>query len=248
MTKTEERQHLVDSLIRKLEQRDRLDADEKRILRNMVVRIKEFRADEDMVREGARPTDSTLLLEGFAARYKDLPNGKRQITALHVPGDFVDLHSFLLKTMDHGIMALSGCKTGAVPHETLREISERHPHLTRLLWLNTLLDGAIHREWLVAMGRRAALGQMAHLFCELFLRLQAVGLTEDRSFRLPLTQAELGDTLGLSTVHVNRVLQELRASRLVSWRGATVTIEDWDGLARVAEFDPAFLNLQNEPR
>ncbi|HZH50729.1 MAG TPA: Crp/Fnr family transcriptional regulator [Microvirga sp.] len=248
MRTTEEQQLHGEALVRKLAQRDELSHEEKRILRDIIVRIKEYRADEDMIREGDRPTESTLLLEGFAARYKGLANGKRQITALHVPGDFVDLHSFLLKTMDHGIVALTPCRAGAVPHEALREISERHPHLARLLWLNTLVDGAIHREWIVAMGRRPAPGQMAHLFCELFLRLQAVGLTEDHSFRLPLTQAELGDTLGLSTVHVNRVLQELRADGLISWRGDTVEIEDWDGLVRVAEFDPAFLNLQNEPR
>jgi CRP-like cAMP-binding protein len=240
--------HPGEALIRKLEQRDRLTDEEKQVLNNAVVRIKEYGGDEDLVREGDRPTESTLLLEGFAARYKGLADGRRQITAIHVPGDFVDLHSFLLHRMDHGVLALTPCRTGAVPHEILREITERHPHLARLLWLSTLIDGAIHREWLVAMGRRPALGQMAHLFCELFLRLQVVGLTDGNSFRLPLTQAELGDTLGLSTVHVNRVAQELRAAGLIGWREQRVTISDWDGLAAAAEFDPAFLNLLNEPR
>jgi CRP-like cAMP-binding protein len=239
---------LIDLLIRKLEQRDRLSQEEKRVLEGAMVRVKEFRPDEDMIREGDRPTESTLLLEGFAARYKVLTDGKRQITAIHVAGDFVDLHSFLLKQMDHAVLAITHCTVGAVPHETLREITESHPHLGRLLWLSTLIDGAIHREWLVAMGRRPAAHHTAHLLCELFLRLQAVGLTKDNSFRLPLTQTELGDTLGLSTVHVNRVLQDLRGGGLITWRGDTVVIEDWPRLKQFAEFDPTYLSLQNEPR
>jgi CRP-like cAMP-binding protein len=175
-------------LIRKLEQRDRLSEEEKRVLEGVIVRVKEFRPDEDMIREGDRPTESTLLLEGFAARYKVLTDGKRQITAIHVAGDFVDLHSFLLKQMDHAVLALTRCTVGTVPHETLRGITESHPHLARLLWLSTLIDGAIHREWLVAMGRRSATGHTAHLLGELFLRLQAVGLTQDNRAPPPISR------------------------------------------------------------
>lgn len=239
---------MISLLIHKLEQRDTLSDEERQALQGAVARFKEVRADEDIVREGDRPSESTLLLEGFTARYKLLSNGKRQITALHVPGDFVDLHSFLLKKMDHGVVALTPCRVGLFPHANLREITEKHPHLGRLLWLSTLIDGAIHREWLVAMGRRPALNQMAHILCELFVRLQAVGLTQDKSFTLPLTQAELGDALGLSTVHVNRVVQELRGAGLITWRGETLTIEDWPRLEEVAEFDPTFLHLDNGPR
>jgi CRP-like cAMP-binding protein len=239
---------VISRLICKLERRDVLSDEEKRALESAVARIKEFRTDEDLVRDGDRPSESCLLLDGFAARYKLLNNGKRQITALHVPGDFVDLHSFLQKKMDHGVAALSPCRVGLVPHPTLRTITERHLHLGRLLWLNTLIDAAIHREWLVAMGRRPALNQIAHLLCELFLRLQTVGLTQDMSFELPLTQAELGDVLGLSSVHVNRIIKELRAQELVTWRGEIVTIEDWTRLQEVAEFDPTFLVLEREPR
>jgi CRP-like cAMP-binding protein len=201
-----------------------------------------------MVREGDRPTESTVLIMGFAARYNLLQSGKRQIAALHVPGDFVDLHSFLVKKMDHAVLALTPCTVGAVPHETLHGISENHPHLARLLAVHIAVDGAIHRQWIVAMGRRSALEHTAHLLCELFLRLQVVGLTESYSFKLPLTQAELGDTLGLSTVHVNRVLQELRKEGLITWRGETVVIEDWPRLQELAEFDPAFLSQESEPR
>ncbi len=218
------------------------------MLEGAVVRSRLVNKGEDILREGDRPAESALLLEGFAARYNLLRNGKRQITALHVPGDFVDLHSFLVKEMDHAVLAITPCTIGFVPHETLREISEDHPHLTRLLGVNIAVDAAVHRRWIVSMGRRSALEHAAHLLCELFLRLRAVGLTEDDSFKLPLTQVELGDTLGLSTVHVNRVVQELRAEGLITWRGATLVIDDWKRLQELAEFDPTYLSLKVEPR
>jgi CRP-like cAMP-binding protein len=239
---------MVKALILKLRKRDRLSEEESKVLEGAVARIREVSADEDIVREGDRPTESSLIVEGFAARYKVMASGRRQITEIHVAGDFVDLHSFLLKTMDHNVLALSRCRIAHVPHATLQTITRNHPHLTRLLWLSTLIDSAIHREWMTAMGRRTAAGQFAHLLCELFVRLQVVELTRGPEMQLPLTQAELGDTLGLSTVHVNRVLQEMRGDGLVTWQGATVTILDWDRLARLAEFSPTYLNLQSEPR
>lgn len=218
------------------------------MLEDAVARTVAFRPDEDMVREGDRPTESKLLLEGFAARYKLLASGKRQITHIHVSGDFVDLHSFPLKRMDHGIVALSPCKVGIVPHEVIHRITQEHPHLTRLLWMNTAIDRAIHRQTIVVVGRQDARGKLAHLICELFLRLESVGLAEGRSFHLPITQAEIGDVLGLSTVHVNRTLQELRSGRLLRWERTAVEILDWERLCEVAEFNPDYLNLVHEPR
>jgi CRP-like cAMP-binding protein len=150
--------------------------------------------------------------------------------------------------MDHAVLAITPCSVAGVPHEILRDISENHPHLTRLLGVNIAVDAAVHRQWIVSMGRCSALEHAAHLLCEMFLRLRAVGLTEDDSFKLPLTQAELGDTLGLSTVHVNRVVQELRAQGLITWRGEMLVIDDWERLQELAEFDPTFLSLEVEPR
>ena len=239
---------MTNPLTLKLEQRDRLSDEEKRVLDGAIARISTYARGEDMVREGEWPTESKLLLEGFSARYNLRRSGRRQITAIYVTGDFVDLHSFVIKKMDHSVLALSPCRVAHVPHETLREITERHPHLTRLLWLHTALDAALHRQWLVTMGTEEALGQTAHLICELFLRLQVVGQTEGTSFRLPVTQAQLADTLGISLVHVNRIIQELRRLGPISWRGDLVEIKDWKGLARLADFDPAFLNLVNKPR
>jgi CRP-like cAMP-binding protein len=217
------------------------------VLEGVIARTSTVQKGQDMVREGDRPSESKLLLEGFAGRYKILRDGKRRISAIHVTGDFIDLHSFVLKRMDHSIVALSPCTVAHVPHEAIRQISERHPHLTRLLWLHTALDGAIHRQWLAA-SREQALSEMAHLVCELFVRLQSVGQTDGNSFSLPVTQSELGDMLGLSTVHVNRTIQELRGDGLLTWNRDRVVIEDWDRLCKVAQFDPAFLVLENEPR
>lgn len=239
---------MPNSLVLKLEQRDRLSDDEKRVLESAISRVRVVEADEDIVHEGETPSESSLLLDGFAARYKIFSNGRRQITAIHVAGDFVDLHSFLLKTMDHGVLALTPCRVAVVPHAALERITDEHPHLTRLLWLNTLIDGAIHREWLTTMGRLSATAHMAHFICELFLRLKAVGRTDGDTIHLPLTQAELGDTLGLSTVHVNRVLQELRKEGLIRWQGDALTILDWERLEKVGEFTPTYLNLQHEHR
>jgi CRP-like cAMP-binding protein len=232
----------------KLSQRDTLSGEERAVLDDAISRTRVLGPHEDIVREGDRPTDSTLVLEGFTCRYNLLGDGKRQITALHVTGDFVDLHSFPLKVMDHGVATLSPCKIAVVPHVRLRQITESYAHLTRLLWLITLMDGSIHRQWIVAMGRKPALGQLAHLICELYRRLQTVGEAGDLRLRLPLTQHDLADTLGLTPVHVNRVIQELRQDGLLAWRGHDVEILDWDGLVALAEFDEGYLHLNHEPR
>lgn len=240
---------MTSTLIRKLQQSDHLSDDEKDVLERSFTRIRDFGADEDIVREGDRPTDSCILVDGFAARYKVLPSGRRQISAIHISGDFIDLHSFLLKTMDHGVATLAPSRVAFVPHSTLKKISEEYPHLTRVLWLSTLIDAAIHRQWLTTMGRTSATARMAHLICELHVRLEAVGLTNGMSFHLPITQEELGDALGLSTVHINRVLTELRNGGIVQWQGGgAVTILDWARLSETAEFNPVYLSLRKEPR
>jgi CRP-like cAMP-binding protein len=190
---------------------------------------------------------SVLLLEGLLCRYKDLSDGQRQITELHVPGDFADLHSFTLKRLDHNIMTITPCRVAIVPHEKLEDITERFPHLTRLYWFTTNMDAAIHREWEVSLGRRTAVSRIAALFCEMKLRLEVVGLTEGPSYEFDITQTDLAECVGLTPIHVNRTLKELRERRLVQFRSGRVTINDWDGLATVAEFDPAYLYLGKLP-
>jgi CRP-like cAMP-binding protein len=234
-------------LIRKLELRDSLSDEEKQVLSNAIGPARDVPPGLAIVRKGDHPSDSTLLLEGYTFRSHQLGSGGRQITSIHVPGDFVDLHSFLLKTMDHSITTLTRCKVAPASHDVLRAITETHPHLTRMLWLSTLIDAAIHRRW-TSLLRQPPASQIAHLLCELYVRQSEIGLAKAGRFWFPLTQAKLADALGVSDGEINTSIQELSERRLVEWSSEMVTITDWDGLIKVAEFDPTYLSLQNEPR
>jgi CRP-like cAMP-binding protein len=200
------------------------------------------------VRAGEELSVSILLIDGLMCRYKDLRNGERQIMELHVPGDFLDLHSFLLKRLDHNVMSLVPSRIAIVPHAGLTAITDRYPHLSRLLWLSTLIDAAIHREWLVSLGRRTAIARVAHLFCEMHARLAIVELADPAGFPLRITQTDLAECLGLTSVHVNRVLRELRETGVATFRDARVEILDHAGLKRIAEFDPEYLQIERRPR
>ena len=238
---------MTNALIEKLTRRDVVSASEIAALAEVLDPPRKVDAHVDIVLEHAYAEHSILLLEGFTARYSTLSDGRRQITEINVAGDFVDLHSLLMKQMDHGVVTLTPCVIAHAPHSRLRRLTEEHAHLTRLLWLDTIVDAAIHRQWLVAMGRRSGLGHLAHLVCELFTRLSAVGLTEGQTFNLPLTQTVLSDALGLSTVHVNRLIAELRREGLVRWSNPQVEILDWPRLSQIAEFDPTSLRLHSQP-
>jgi CRP-like cAMP-binding protein len=240
------RPHLL--LARKLQSYDVVSEREIEVLEQAVKGARAFESGQEMVKTDDRPHYSSVLVEGWAARAKTLENGGRQITAIHIPGDFVDLHSFLLHKMDHSVVALSPCRIVTVPHEKLREITEREPHLARLLWLNTMVDAAIHRNWIVAMGRLTAASRLAQLVCELYVRLEAVEAANGGEFEFPLTQPVVADALGLSLVHVSRTLREIRSRGLIAWRARTVKILEWERLVEFAQFDPTYLSLMQEPR
>jgi CRP-like cAMP-binding protein len=235
-------------LVRKLEIRDDLSAEEIETLHGLVGETVRYDRRASIIKAGEHQSKSRLLLDGWVARAKTLADGQRQITEVHIPGDFVDLHSFLLKRLDHDVIALTPCTIGNVDHRRLKEVSEQHPHLTRMLWLSTLIDASIHREWLTTKGRLPALSQVAHLLCELYVRLECSGLASSHRFPLPLTQEEVADVCGLTSVHVNRVLQELRGRGLIASGPQEIAISDWEGLANVAQFDPIYLNMHKEPR
>jgi CRP-like cAMP-binding protein len=236
------------SLVRKLQARDDLSVEETTALRNAVDRIETFGPGDVLVREGDLLTHSQLLVSGLCARSKSMPDGRRQITELHIAGDFVDLHGFLLKRLEHDVIAFSPVRMAMVPHERLKVITETLPHLTRMLWLSTLIDAAIHREWIVSAGRRSAIQQVSHLFCELLTRYRVVGLAGADRFPMPVTQEQLADCCGLTPVHVNRVLQELRGEGLAEWGRNDVVVRDLDGLRRRAGFEDAYLSLESRPR
>jgi CRP-like cAMP-binding protein len=238
----------VAGLLLKLRSRDILSEHEEEVLRASIGEVADFRPGRTIVRAGASLTQSVLVLEGLVARYKDMSDGQRQIVEIHLSGDFVDLHGFLLKRLEHHVGTLSQARVAFVPHDCLRRITEEEPHLARMLWFSTLIDAAIQREKILSIGRRTAIARVAHLLCELAVRLETVGLAAGGRFALPLTQLDLADATGLTSVHVNRMLRKLRDEGLLTFRGGDVVIHDWDRLQRLAEFDPAYLYLERRPR
>ena len=195
--------------VRKLEKFTTLSDEDKRVLEDAASDTREFGPREDIIREGDRPDYVHLMVEGWAVRYKLLPNGNRAILAYLIPGDLCDIHVTLYE-MDHSIATLSPCKVACIRGETISRIMREHERLPRALWWSTLVNEAILREWLVTVGYLPADKRLAHFICEMLLRTKAVGLTGDDSFELPLTQEELADSIGMSAVHMNRMLQELR--------------------------------------
>jgi CRP-like cAMP-binding protein len=234
------------ALIVKLESITQLSKKEKQALLDLQMRVQDIRADQDLVREGDRPSQCCLIVEGFACRYKFTDTGKRQIFAFHTPGDVPDLQSLHLRTMDHSLGTLTPSTVAFVPREALLALTRQHPRLSDILWRDTLIDAAIFREWMLGIGRRSAKTRIAHLFCEMFCRLKAVGLEKNGTVPLPLTQNEVGDALGLSTVHINRTLQDLRAEKLVEWERDVLTVLDWERLKQTGEFDPLYLHQDQE--
>jgi len=236
---------MLEHLVRKLEGGGPLPPEAKQVILSLFSSPRRVAAGEDIIREGEAPQTVCLLLEGLGCRYKSVPDGRRQITSFQIPGDLLDLHALLLGELDYSIGALTPCKLVSAPHQRLAEVIEQHPLLGRALWRDTLVDGAVTREWLVGLGRRSAYGRIAHLLCEVVARLKAIGLTNGDVCDLPLTQQELADSLGLSLVHVNRVLQRLRASGLISLRRGALQVHDWEGLKQAGGFDAGYLHMDD---
>jgi CRP-like cAMP-binding protein len=235
--------HILNPLLRKLESVASLSPEEKAAVLDLPITVRQMRADHDIVRERDRPTQSCLVLDGWLCRYKILETGARQIFSFHVAGDIPDLQSLHLRTMDHNLGSLVQSTVAFIPHESVRNLAKDFPHICNVLWRDTLIDAAIFREWMVGMGRRDAPSRIAHLLCELFVKLRAVGLTKDHSCHFPITQSVLGDALGLSTVHVNRSLMELRGKGLITLEKQVLTFLKWDELREEGGFDPLYLHL-----
>lgn len=234
---------MLDLLVRKLQHGAALSRSDIAALEASVSSIKVFASGDEVIGEGDQPEYVHVVLDGAAYRYKLLADGSRQIMAWLVPGDFCDLHIAILDSMDHNIGVLSDSKIALIRPEAVVKLTETSPTLSRALWWAALVDEAILREWLVGMGRRPADRQIAHLFCELRDRLQAVGQAPGNVLQMPVTQQQLADTVGLTGVHVNRTIQELRRLDLITWRGRKLTIKDVDGLQAFAGFDPNYLHL-----
>ncbi|WP_267360040.1 MULTISPECIES: Crp/Fnr family transcriptional regulator [unclassified Methylobacterium] len=230
-------------LILKLESLASLCDDDRAVLERISADPQHVEPGTALIREGDRPDGVYLILDGIACRYKLRANGARQIMAYLVPGDYCDLDVALLKTIDHTIGTLSACQVVRIDLDTIQGLLQRHPNITHALRLATLVDEATLREWLVNVGRRSADERIAHIMCELLLRLRAVGRATGDGYALPITQEDLADTTGLASVHVNRVLISLQQQGLIALSGERLTILDLPRLQALAEFKPNYLHL-----
>jgi len=201
-----------------------------------------FERDAYLVRDGEPPASCNLLIRGFAFRQKVVTDGSRQIIAIHIPGEFVDLQNCLFEVADDSVQSLSRCEVAVIPKTALLELLSSNANLRRAAWVDTLIDGSVFREWVVNLGRRDARGRIAHLLCELMARLSKSGTTEVSVCDFPLTQEQIADATGLTPVHTNRTLQMLRREGLINLSANKLTILDWNKLAEVGDFNDRYLH------
>jgi CRP-like cAMP-binding protein len=230
-------------LIRKLETLGPLTAAAKDALLNLRHTIRQFAARDVLIREGDQPSSIFLMVEGCVFRSAVAAGGQRQIMALHIAGDMLNLQNLFLPKMDHSITAFIRTTVALIPHQDIRELFDAYPLIAMRLWHETFIDGAISRQWLTGIGRRTAYARVSHLICEFVARMRAAGMSDGETCDIPLTQNELGDALGLSTVHINRTLRKLHEDGLITWRHHLLKIHDWKRLTEVADFDDAYLEL-----
>ncbi len=219
---------------------------ERRALERSVSEKRTLAPHTTLRRQGEFGAESALILEGFMSRYIDDHRGLRQLVAIHVPGEFVDLHSYPMHVLDHGIEALTGATIAIVTHDALDRLIDERPEIARKLWFATLIDAALHRAWLFRVGRLDAVGRVAHFISEMNARLEGVGLSDGRQFVLGFTQGDLAEACGLTTVHTNRVVRHLREAGLCAFRASLVEIYDRKELERRGDFDPYYLYLDKE--
>ncbi len=230
-------------LARKLSHFTPLSETDHAVLNALADQEERFPADTDIVAEGMKTRSVFLLKEGLAIRYRAMPNGGRQIMTFLIPGDLCDAYVFLLRSMDHSIGTITPVRVAPISRESMMALFARRPRISAALWWSSLQEESMLRERIVSLGRRDARGRIAYLLCELLWRHAAVGLTNGDKFQLPLTQTELGDTLGLTPVHVNRILKEFRERRLIAIEHKMLNLIDVRGLQEIAAFNEDYLHL-----
>jgi CRP-like cAMP-binding protein len=213
---------------------------EKAIMESLVERTERLDRPTTILSRGQLCNQSTLLIEGSLLRTIEA-DGRRFVVGLHVPGDFADLHCFALKRLDHDVVTNGAATVGYVPHARIEQVMEEQPHLARLLWFATLLDGAIHREWILKLEKLPAVKRVAHIFAEIWHRLDLVGLSRRDGLRTSLIQADLADMCGTTAIHMNRALGQLKKEGIAEFRRGTLYVQDRAALEAFADFDPAYL-------
>ena len=229
-------------LVHRWSRRTKLAPDDRSAILALPVTREVFQKDSYIVREGQEVRDCAVLLRGFAFRQKSLRDGSRQIISFHVPTEFVDLQNSLISNADHNVQSLNRSEVARVPIAALRELATARPNVAAAMWTDTLIDSSVFREWVVNVGRRDSRARISHLLCELAWRFQSFGLGTGPSYHFPVTQEQLADATGLTSVHTNRTLQSLRRDGLIQLSNGSLTILDWNGLCEIGDFDPLYLH------
>jgi CRP-like cAMP-binding protein len=236
--------HPLDALARRWSRRTALsDADRAAILALPYTR-RNFEKDAYVVREGEQATECSVLLQGMAFRQKLLRDGARQIISFHIPSEFVDLQNGILGTADHSVQSLNRTAFAAIPRSAIIELADSRPSIRAAMWIDTLIDASIFREWVVNVGRRDSRSRIAHLLCELAVRLKNIDGSNGEMFDFPVTQEQLADATGLTSVHTNRTLQSLRREGLIQLTARSLTVLDWAALCTTGDFDELYLHHQ----
>jgi CRP-like cAMP-binding protein len=231
-----------EKMVRRLERRSPLDPGDREALLGLPHNVKKLAASAHIVRDGDVPEYCTLLLSGFAYRYKLTGEGGRQIISLHCAGEFLDLQNSFLGVADHSVQMLTEGELALMPVSVLQDLALTRPAIGRALWVDTLIDASIFREWVVNVGRRDSRARVAHLLCEFSLRLEAAGLASNHSYELPMTQEQLADAVGLTSVHVNRVLKQLGEEGLIRRDRRSIVILDWNRMRQAGDFSERYLH------
>lgn len=235
--------HTLSRTLQKFERRSPLEDSDRAAFLRLPFKRRTIEPHQYLVREGDRTTDCCLIVEGFAYRQKTTVEGARQILSIHLAGDFVDLEAALLRQSDHNIQGLTRCEVALVSAADVRGLLLAHPRLAQAMWVDTLVDASIFREWILNVGRREAKARVAHLLCEFAKRMELAGLSDETGFQFPMTQEQLGDATGLTPVHINRTLKALDSAGLIERRRRLIHILDWQRLREVAGFSTVYLHL-----
>jgi CRP-like cAMP-binding protein len=207
--------------------------------------MRDLKAHQYVVWDGDRPQNTCLLVSGFAFRHKLAGNGGRQILSIHMKGDLIDLQNSLLGVADHNVQMMTDGSVALVPAQAMVDLAFRMPGIGMAMWYETLVEGSIFREWILNVGRRDAFTAIAHLLCEFALRAEQAQISQATSYELPLTQEQLADAVGLTSVHVNRTLMRLEEEGHIRRNRRNIQIDDWQNLAKVADFEPRYLHVRN---
>lgn len=232
-------------LLLRLERLNALSADDRQRIADLPFKLVNYPAGRDVVSHGYSPSQCTLVLDGFLCGHKPASGSRRQITSFFVAGDIADLATLHLPAVDYSITTVGPAVVAFVPHAALKEAANGSTALAQAFWRETLMQAAISQEWIVNLGRRDAFARIAHIVCELTVRLQASGLARDLSFAMPWTQMDVADACGISNVHANRVIQDLRHLGLVDWDSRRLKIRDWNSLTRLGDFNDDYLHYRS---